>query len=105
MVFILLRDHNDFKPLDLCSVSANFWWRVGQVEIIVNDIAHLVRNRDGWVVRVECDVEVLHIEFFSVHLGFRDLVVIIVLRRLVIFVLLSLGILFILMVLLSKTRL
>ena len=87
------------------SVTTKLRWRVRQIEIIVNDIVNLVRNRDGRVVRVECDIEVLHIKLFSVHLSFRDLVLLIVLRRLIVFVLLSLGILFILMVLLSKTRL
>ena len=83
----------------VCSITTNFRWRVWQVEIVVNNIANLVRNRDRRVVRVERDVEVLHVKLFFVHLGFRNLVLIFVLRRLFILVLFSLGFLLVLMVL------
>ena len=87
-----------------CSISTKFRWRVWQVEVMINNIDNLVRNSDRRVVRVEHDVEVLHVKFFSVVLGFRDLVVLIVLRGLILLVLLSFGILFLFMVLINLNR-
>ena len=83
----------------MSSIATKFRWEVWQIEVVINNIADLFRNHDWLVVRVERDVEILQVEWFSIQLGFWDLVVIIILRGLIILVLFSFSILFLFMVL------
>ena len=83
----------------MCSIATKFRREVWQIEVVINNIANLFRNHDWLVVRVERDVEILQVEWFSIQLGFWDLVVIIILRGLIVLVLFSFSILFLFMVL------
>lgn len=61
------------------SLGVDIGWRVGQVEVVIDVVSHLVRDVDRWVQCVKLNVEFIQIELLSFVLNLLDRVAVFIL--------------------------